>query len=122
MRTVSLGSRKSAGQVISGVGVLLLFYSSVNTYASSLPDYFDLIGLNVLRATTTNLDGTGIRVAQVEATGGVGDFQVNPSATGIGLPVSSFTWYNTNASANTFTNALGVESGHADQVGGEFYG
>ena len=87
-----------------------------------MPDYFDLIGLNILRATTTNLDGTGIRVAQVEATSGIGDFEVNPGATGIGLPVSDFTWYNTNASANTFTNGLGVESGHADQVGGEFYG
>jgi hypothetical protein len=102
--------------------VLLLFTSSVNTYASSLPTYFDLIGLNVLRATTTNLDGTGIRIAQIEATGGVGDFEVTPSATGIGLPVSDFTWYSTNASATNFPNSLGVDSGHADQVGGEFYG
>jgi hypothetical protein len=102
--------------------VLLLFASSANTYASSLPTYFDLIGLNVLRATTTNLDGTGVRIAQVEATGGVGDFEVTPSATGIGLPMSDFTWYSTNASTNIFPNNLGVDSGHADQVGGEFYG
>ena len=77
-----------------------------------------------MRATTTNLDGSGIRVAQVEAeqTLGHGDWEVNPGAASIGLPVSDFTWYSTNASANMFTNSLGIESGHADTVGGYFYG
>ncbi len=81
------------------------------------------MGLNILRATTTNLDGTGIRVAQVEAQGvGDGDWEVTPAADGIGLPVSDFTWYSTNASATVFPNSLGVDSGHADQVGGNYYG
>ena len=77
---------------MSGIGVLILFVSSSNTYAASTPGYFDIIGLNVLRAATTNLDGTGVRVAQVEAQSvGNGDWEVTPSATGIGLLVSDFT-------------------------------
>ena len=122
MRTVPLPPSRLARRVAGGIGVLVLFVSGPITYAVATPGYFDIIGLNVLRATTTNLDGTGIRIAQVEATGGIGDFQVNPSATGIGLPVSDFTWYTTNASTNVFPNGLGIESGHADMVGANFYG
>src|SRR5580692_9335020 len=123
MRTVSLQPRPPAWRAMNGIGVLLLFLSGSGAYASSSPAYFDLIGLNVLRATTTNLDGTGIRIAQVEAQGvGVGDWEVNPSAVGVGLPVSDFTWYSTNTSTGGFPNSIGIESGHADGVGGNLYG
>jgi hypothetical protein len=107
-----------------GLGTLVLFLSGSNIYPQSYPGYFDIIGLNVLRATTTNLDGTGIPVAQVEAQQleGNNDWEVNPSNSGINLPVSDFTWYNTNATATMFPNPLGIESGHGDEVGSEFYG
>jgi Subtilase family len=105
---------------MAGLGLLILFHSGATSYAG-VPD---IIGITVLRATTTNLDGTGVRVAQVEAqlTPGNADWEVTPSATGIGLPASSFTWYSTNASTNSFPNSLGIDSWHADMVGGYFYG
>src|ERR1700722_19175924 len=123
MRTVSLRPCPPAWRAMNGLGVLLLFLSGSGACASSPPAYFDLIGLNVLRATTTNLDGTGIRIAQVEAqVVGIGDWEVNPGAVGVGLPVSGFTWYSTNTSVSVFPNSIGIDSGHADEVGGNFYG
>jgi hypothetical protein len=115
--------------MVVGLGILIHFLSASKSFPQSDPFYFNVIGLTPLRATTTNLDGTGIRVAQVEATRGIGDFEVNPSATGIELPVSDFTWYNTNGTgseiaytATNFPNSLGINSGHANLVGGNFYG
>jgi Subtilase family len=103
----------------AGLVVLCLITFGANGYASTL----DIIGLTLLRATTTNLDGTGVRVGQAEAQGvGDGDWEVTPSTNGIELPISDFTWYSTNAMATTFPNALGIDSGHADEVGGDFYG
>ena len=52
----------------------------------------------------------------------IGDWEVTPSNNQINLPASDFTWYTTNASATNFPNGLGIDSGHADQVGGYFYG
>ena len=83
----------------------------------------DTIGVTLLQAVTTNVNGAGIRVAQVEAGYETAtNWQVNPSASGIGQPVSLFTYYSTSGSANNFPNAVGAESGHADAVARNFYG
>ena len=77
------------------------------------------IGVTALRATVaTNVDGTGIRVAQTEAEAPY--FEVNPAA--VNQPVSLFAYYSAAGTATTFTNTAGLESTHADQVGGFFYG
>jgi hypothetical protein len=123
MRTVSSTIRQLPGRAVIGLGILVLFLSSSNTYPQSYPGYFDTIGLTVLRATTTNLNGAGIPVAQIEAQATDNDdWEVNPADSGINLPVSNFTWYNTNATATIFPNTLGIESGHGDEVGSDFYG
>jgi hypothetical protein len=84
----------------------------------------DTIGVTLLRAVTTNVNGAGIRVGQAEA--GAPYWEVNPGA--VGQPTNLFTYfYGTSpylsvSTANTFTNSLGLESGHANAVAGNFYG
>jgi len=81
------------------------------------------IGVTVLRAVTTNLNGSGIRVAQPE--GGYSppqytNWEVNPGV--VGQPVGLFTYISGNGSTTNFPNSLSSESGHADSVAGNFYG
>jgi hypothetical protein len=83
----------------------------------------DAIGVTLLQAVTTNVNGAGIRVAQPE--GGYGtatNWEVNPGAGGVGQPVSLFTYFSSSGTANSFPNAVGAESGHADTVAANFYG
>ena len=82
----------------------------------------DPIGLALLRTLATNVDGTGIRVAQPEANlgGSPSVFEVNPAS--VGLPVSLFTYYSADGITNIFTNNVGAESWHADGVAQNFYG
>jgi hypothetical protein len=83
----------------------------------------DTIGITLLRAVTTNVNGAGIHGAQAEAGYETAtNWQVNPGVSWIGQPVSLFTYYSVTGSANNFPNALGAESWHADAVGGNFYG
>ena len=85
----------------------------------------DQIGVTLLRAMTTNVDGSGVRVAQPEAntdsnTNDPSAFEVNPAAAG--RPAGLFTYTSSAGSTNSFPNNVGNESGHADAVGGNFYG
>ncbi len=95
---------------------------SLATIFSALPaaraQSLDQIGVTLLRATTTNLNGAGIRVAQAEASAPA--FEVNPAA--VNQPVSLFTYLSSTGSSSVFPNSVGTESGHADEVGGYFYG
>lgn len=102
-----------------------LLLSIVGAHCFLLParaqNYLDLLGVTALRAVTTNLNGAGVRVAQVEAgDGSVNYWQVNPGY--VGQPTNHFTYICSNGTSSTFTNSLGLESGHADSVGGQFYG
>ena len=97
----------------------LLFPAAV--YSQDL----DMIGVTLLRAVTTNVNGSGIRVAQPEANtdGNTNDpsaFEVNPAA--VGRSAGLFTYTSNAGSTNVFPNSVGNESGHADTVGGIFYG
>jgi hypothetical protein len=80
----------------------------------------DTIGVTTLRQVDPALRGTGVRVAQPEGTSAVDDFEVNPAATG--QPSSLFSYYSSSGTTNGFPNAVGTESGHANAVGGNFYG
>ncbi len=82
----------------------------------------DTIGVTVLRAVTTNLNGAGIRVAQPEAieSAGTTNFEVSPGVPG--QPASLFTYISSSGSANNFPNTVGGASGHAGGVAGNFYG
>jgi hypothetical protein len=102
---------------------ILLIASASLAGASSRASSLDIIGLTVLRATTTNLDGTGIPILQVEAEASASpatNWEVNPAATG--LPASNFVYYDNGSSTNGYPNSLGTESGHADSVGWLYYG
>lgn len=83
---------------------------------------FDTIGVTPLRAVDPTLTGTGIYVTQAEASESgtnPNQFEVSPAATG--QPTNLFTWISSSGTANTFPNAVGSESGHADGVASHFY-
>lgn len=68
------------------------------------------------------LNGSGVRVAQVEALVGPTNFEVNPTA--VNQPASLFTYISGSGTATGTPppNAAGAESSHADSVGQLFYG
>lgn len=87
--------------------------------------FLDQIGVTTLRAVTTNLDGSGVRVAQPEAntdgnTNNPSAFEVNPAAAN--FPAGRFTYTSDAGTAGAFPNSAGNESGHADGVAQNFYG
>jgi hypothetical protein len=87
--------------------------------------YLDAIGVNLFRETTTNLNGSGIRVAQPEAYDpytppGTNTWEVNPST--VNQPTNLFTYTSSSGVANSFTNSVGFQSDHADSVAYYFYG
>jgi len=96
----------------------LIFIFAVFIGTAARAQFLDQIGLTTLRAVTANLDGAGIRVAQPEAVAPA--FEVSPAA--VGQPASLFTYISAAGTATNFPNGVGVESGHADGVGGNFYG
>lgn len=90
--------------------------STLSIHASSL----DANGVALLRTVTTNLNGTGIRVAQPEA--GAPNFEVNPGFSWVQQPTNLFAYMTSSGSTNAFPNGLGLESEHADMVASNFYG
>jgi len=78
---------------------------------------FDEIGFTFLRATTTNLNGASIRVAQAEA--GTPTWEVSPAD--VGQPVSLFSFISAVGTSTTYPNAVGTNSMHATQVATNFY-
>ncbi len=89
--------------------------------ASVRASTLDTVGVTLLRLTTTNLDGRGVRVAQTE--GGAPGWEVNPNQSG--LPTNQysnhFTWFASGKATTAFPNVLGSDSGHADEVADDFY-
>ena len=87
----------------------------------------DTIGVTSLRAVTTNLNGAGITVGQAEAGyESATNWQDDPGVAD--QPANRFTFfygtppYVLVSSANTYPNALGGPSGHANGVAGIFFG
>src|ERR1019366_131285 len=106
----------------SGKSAGLVLVAAIFSGISALAQNLDQIGVTLLRTQTTNVDGSGICVAQPEAieAAGATNFEVNPSV--VGQSAGLFTYTSSNGSTNNFPNALGAESGHADGVAGNFYG
>jgi hypothetical protein len=96
----------------------LIFIFAVLFCTAARAQFLDQIGLTTLRTVTTNLDGAGVRVAQPEAVAPV--FEINPAM--VNQPASLFTYISAAGTASSFPNSVGNESGHADAVGGYFYG
>lgn len=83
----------------------------------------DQIGVTLLRSVTTNLDGSGIRVAQPEAGyDQVTNWEVNPAASLVQQPAGLLTYISADGSTTNFPNSLSSESTHAGGVAGNFYG
>jgi hypothetical protein len=83
----------------------------------------DTIGVTLLRQVDATLQGNGITLAQAEArenTNSPPPFEVNPAAVGQGAGL--FTYISSNGTASVFPNAVGAESGHANQVALNLYG
>ena len=81
------------------------------------------IGVTVLQSVTTNLDGSGIRVAQPEAdvdTNQPPSFEVNPATPGNSPDL--FSYYSSVGTTNGFPNSVGNVSWHAGQVAQILYG
>ncbi len=103
----------------SGLAFLLLGLFCIAVRAQN---FNDVIGVTLLRAVGTNINGTGVRVGQVEAgidPNQVG-WEVEPDA--VPEPTNLFTWYADNTSSTQYPNGLGTNSGHATVVGQYFYG
>ena len=95
--------------------------AAISTQAATL----DTIGVNLLRTVTTNLNGAGVRVAQVEApeSGATPPpFEVNPAHPNVNRPTNLFTYHSSLGSATNYTNSVGAESFHADGVAQFYYG
>ena len=84
----------------------------------------DQTGIKIFRTATTNLYGSGIHVAQVEADGGetagAQTFEVNPTNTG--SPNTIFTYMSTAGTNSVYPNTVGVDAYHPERVGQFFYG
>ena len=103
-------------------GTLILIASAI-FWASVRASNLDTIGVTLLRAETTNVDGLGIRVAQPEAYDlGTTNWEVNPASSPVQRPENLFTYTSNLGSTTNYPNTLNTESGHADAVAGYFYG
>jgi Subtilase family len=100
---------------------VFVFFAAVFSCFVVQSQSLDQIGVTLLRAVTTNVDGTGIRVAQPEAGyDQVTNWEVNPGV--VGQPLGLITYISANGSTTNFPNSLSSESSHADSVAGNFYG
>jgi Subtilase family len=101
------------------IAAILIFLAAFAGRAS----YLDTIGVTLLRAVTTNLDGAGIRVAQAEAQlqpPPTNAWEINPA--NVHQPTNLFTYLSADGSTNVYPNNLGTNSWHAEAVANAFYG
>lgn len=82
--------------------------------------FINSTGFPLLQSLGTNLNGSGIRVAQPEAPEDQAGAQWEVDPTNVPQPAAIFTYYSNGVSSSTFS--LGADSSHADHVGQCFYG
>ena len=108
-------------QILRSVIALILF-----TAASLAAGNLDITGVTLLRQFDPTLQGSGVKEYQVKAvengTNTPSAFEVNPSASGVGQPVSLFKYLSFAVQITGYPNVAGVESGHANGVAVNFYG
>ena len=106
------------------IGASLLLAAHIATAG-----YLDDIGLTELRARDASLDGSGVTVAQVEASTTAGDWQTDPA--NMGLSSGIFAYFYTDSDDTDEINteypdgaefSLSLESSHANNVGLNFFG
>jgi hypothetical protein len=116
--SLQVGAMKNPSKRI--LAFIFAGFSGVAVHAQDL----DAIGVSLLRAVTTNLNGAGIRVAQPEAyngdNGSTNSWEVNP--TNVAQPVVLFTYTSGLGTSTSYPNSVGDWSSHADAVGNNFYG
>jgi hypothetical protein len=116
--SLQVGAMKNPSKRI--LAFIFAGFSGVAVHAQDL----DAIGVSLLRAVTTNLNGAGIRVAQPEAyngdNGSTNSWEVNP--TNVAQPVVLFTYTSDLGTSTSYPNSVGDWSSHADAVGNNFYG
>lgn len=100
---------------------LIFIFANFFVFAAGALD-LNMIGVTLLRETTTNLDGSGMRVAQPEAVNPDPFWEVNPTNPVVQQSPAIFTYIADGGSTNVFPNSLGADSGHADAVAANFYG
>src|SRR5271170_2907772 len=107
---------------LQGQKFSLMLVAAVFFCTTARAQDLDMIGVTILRAVVaTNVDGTGIRVAQPESGyDQVTNWEVNPGVAG--QPTGLFTYISTDGSTTNFPNSLSSESSHADSVAQNFYG
>jgi hypothetical protein len=105
------------GRKCQGLKTFAILTLACSAGTAAFASNLDTIGVTLLRTVTTNLNGSGVRVAQPEA--GAPVFEVNPLA--VGMPISLFTYTVAASTTNNYPNALGSESGHANTVASFFY-
>jgi hypothetical protein len=99
--------------------VLAFAFGSRASAQVPTPQTMATIGVTALLAQDPTITGSGVDAVQGEATGGPGQFEVNPNRPA--QPVSLFTWHSSSGSSGTFPNSVGSESDHADFVSQSFY-
>jgi hypothetical protein len=116
--SLQVGAMKNPSKRI--LAFIFAGFSGVAVHAQDL----DAIGVSLLRAVTTNLNGAGIRVAQPEAyngdNGSTNSWEVNPN--NVAQPVVLFTYTSGLGTSTSYPNSVGDWSSHADAVGNNFYG
>jgi hypothetical protein len=100
---------------------ILIFAAAGIFCAPALAQDYRQAGVDLLHDLGTNLDGTGVRVAQVEAPEDVNGHDWEVSPTYVNRPAAIFTYISNGVSSNGYPNSLGGESSHADSVGWNFY-
>lgn len=93
----------------------LAFYASAGD--------LDVIGMTLLSQIDPTLNGSGIRLAQVETTDSdTSSFAFEVIPQNIGQPTNLFSYYSTDGMAGGYPNAVGSGSSHATSVAYNFYG
>jgi hypothetical protein len=77
----------------------------------------DMIGLTAMRRERPTITGMGIPVAQPESQENTNAWEASPY---LNL-LPTFTWTSDSGTTTNFPNIVGLESGHADGVGYQFY-
>lgn len=89
-----------------------LLACAIGAYASRAFADADVIGITAVRQFDPTLTGTGVPLAQVEASDP--GWQANPNV--VNPLACQMSWVCGSGCSTNFPNALGTESGHADEV------
>jgi len=127
-----LWSAHQTYEKFAGTKCAVDFTASVCFCTAAQAQNLDVIGVTLLRAVTTNLNGSGVRVGQPEATDlgsppYTNTWEVNPGAAGVSQPTNLFTWIKgirriLLSARRALTQFARLAIGACGNCGGYFYG